>query len=143
MLTYFIFQGKLFHLTDGVVMDSPVSSVVANLFLQDFEEKVLDQEGSVRPPEWHRFVDIFSLCKREQLSDMLHFLNCQDSDIQFMVQTEIDSVLPFLDTNVQRTDDGKKRTGVYRKPTHSGRVLSFQVHRPISAKKSNSQSPSL
>ena len=37
--TYFTFRERLFfQLTDGVAMGSPVSSVVANLFMEDFEE---------------------------------------------------------------------------------------------------------
>ena len=31
--TYFTFRGNFFHLTDGVAMWSPVSSIVANLFV--------------------------------------------------------------------------------------------------------------
>ena len=34
--TYFTFQGKNYHFTDGVAMDSPVSSVVVNIFMEDF-----------------------------------------------------------------------------------------------------------
>ena len=94
-------------------MGSPVSSVVANLFMEDFEEKALDQAGKVRPSEWHRFVDdVFSICKRDRLSELLEFLNRQDSNIQFTVQTETNGALPFFDTNAQRTDDGKICTSI-------------------------------
>ena len=40
-LVYFTFRGGLYHLTNGVAMGSPVSSVVANLFMEAFEEKAL------------------------------------------------------------------------------------------------------
>ena len=83
--------------------------------------------------------DVFSICKRDRLSELLEFLNRQDSNIQFTVQTETNGALPFLDTNAQRTDDEKIRTSVYRKSTHSGRVLLFQSRHPISAKKATAK----
>ena len=67
-------------------MGSLVSSVVAILFTEDFEDKTLDQAGNARPSEWHRFVnDVFSICMKDQLSELPDFLNHQDSNIQFTV----------------------------------------------------------
>ena len=42
--------------------------------------------------------------------------------------------MPFLDVQAQRTAEGKIKTGVHRKVTHSGRVLAFDSHHPVSAK---------
>ena len=39
-----------------------------------------------------------------------------------------------MDVLTQRTIAGKIKTGVYRKPMHSGRVLAFDSHHPVSAK---------
>ena len=33
--TYFLFEGKFYRLAGGVAMGSPVSSVVANLFMEN------------------------------------------------------------------------------------------------------------
>ena len=35
--TYFLFQGRFFEQIEGVVMDSPISSIVANLYVKYFE----------------------------------------------------------------------------------------------------------
>ena len=43
--TYFTFQGKNYRLTDGVAMGSLVSSVVANIFMEDFEETAISTAG--------------------------------------------------------------------------------------------------
>ena len=40
--TYFCFEGQFYEQTDGVAMDSPLSSVIANFFMEDFEKKVLE-----------------------------------------------------------------------------------------------------
>ena len=42
--------------------------------------------------------------------------------------------MPFLDVSVERSD-GKLKTGVHRKKTHTSRVLSFASHHPMSAKR--------
>ena len=55
--------------------------------------------------------------------------------IQFTVERETDGKLPFLDTCVQRTTDGKLETVVYRKPTHTDKYLSFNSHHAKSHKK--------
>ena len=39
-----------------------------------------------------------------------------------------------MDVRLQRTDEGSIQTGVYRKPTYSGRVLAFESHHPVNAK---------
>ena len=43
--------------------------------------------------------------------------------IQFTVERETDGKLPFLDTCVQRTTDGKLEAVVYRKPTHTDKYI--------------------
>ena len=47
-------------------MGSPVSSVVANLFTEDFEERAMAEAGNLRPSSWDRYVDdVFSICKKD------------------------------------------------------------------------------
>jgi hypothetical protein len=40
--TYFSFSGQLFEQTDVVVVDSPLSPVITNFFMEKFEEKALE-----------------------------------------------------------------------------------------------------
>ena len=58
-------------------------------------------------------------------------LNAIELSTQF---TGTDGKLPFLDTCVQRTTDGKLETVVYRKPSHTDKYLSFNSHHPTSHK---------
>ena len=54
--SYFLFQGKFYEQTKGAAMGSPVSPLVANLFMEDFEHRALT--SAVNPPRlWKRFVD--------------------------------------------------------------------------------------
>ena len=50
--TYFTFREKYYRLTDGVAMGSPVSSIAANLFVERFEEGVLQDVTAFQPRTW-------------------------------------------------------------------------------------------
>ena len=48
-------------------MGSPVSSVVANLFMQQLEERALAPPAQVTPKIWRRYVDdVFSIVRKEK-----------------------------------------------------------------------------
>ena len=48
--TFFSFMGDLYEQTCGVAMGSPLSPIIANLFMEKFEQKALK---SANPkPEW-------------------------------------------------------------------------------------------
>ena len=54
--TYFLCQGQFYEQTMGAAMGSPVSPVVANLYMEYFEHKALTPV--VNPPRlWKRYVD--------------------------------------------------------------------------------------
>ena len=52
--TYFTFRNKYYRLMDGVAMGSPVLSVVANLFMERFEEGALQDAIAFQPPHMEK-----------------------------------------------------------------------------------------
>ena len=46
--TYFLFQGKFYEQVYGAVMGCPISPLIANLFVEDFEVKALSTASN--PP---------------------------------------------------------------------------------------------
>ena len=54
--TYFLFHGKYYEQAKGVVMVSPHSPIVANLFMEKFESKTIGTVPS-RPRLWLMCVD--------------------------------------------------------------------------------------
>ena len=134
--TYFTFREKYYRLTDGVAMGSPVSSIVANLFMERFEEGALGDATAFQPRAWKRYVDdVFSIVLRRVVDDLLVHLNGVDENIRFTMEQEEDRCLPFLDVSVRREDEGSLRTGVFRKKTHTDRTLAFSSHHAQSAKR--------
>lgn len=54
--TFFYFEGEFSEQTCGVAMGSPLSSIVANIFMEDFEPKALNS-AHLLPKLWKRYVD--------------------------------------------------------------------------------------
>jgi len=87
-------------------MGSPVSSVVANLVMENIETRAL--ETFADPPRiWKRYVDdTFVIMKRSKLSEFLTQLNTIESSIQFTMKKEKEGCLPFLDILIKRSPSG-------------------------------------
>ena len=54
--TYFSFQDQFYEQVEGAAMGSPVSPIVANLYMEYLEQKALSTAPN-SPRFWHRFVD--------------------------------------------------------------------------------------
>ena len=129
--TYFEFQGRFFEQMDGTAMGSPLSPVVANLFMEAFESRALE-EAPLSPSMWVRFIDdTFVLWPHtdEQLETFHTHLNSINPSIQFTYEKEREGKLPFLDVCVQRKGDTIS-TSVYRKATHTDQYMyiNFSSH---------------
>ncbi len=134
--TYFVFDGIYYQQVFGTAMGSPVSAVIANLVMEDVEQRAL-ASAPVRLSFSKRFVDdIISAVSRNDIDILLQHLNSIEPSIQFTVERETNGDLAFLDLNVYRTIEGKLETAVYRKPTHTDKYLSYNSHHPVSHKKS-------
>ena len=115
-------------------MGSPVSPIVANLFMENFETNALLSFGH-EVKFWARYVDdTFCIIKKEYLEDFTHHLNSCHDKIKFTVEEENNQCLPMLDVNVKKNEAGKLSFGVYRKKTHTDQYLQFTSHQPLEHK---------
>ena len=95
--TYFSYGGNIFEQIEGAAMGSPVSAVVANLYMEFFEELALET-APTRPRLWKRYVDdTFCILRKGSTEELLHHLNGVRPTIKFMMEQE-DGTTPFLDT---------------------------------------------
>ena len=81
--TYFTFKGRFYEQQDGAAMGSPISPIVANLYMEDLETKAI--HSAQNPPSfWRRFVDdTLTIMKPSQIDKFLQHLNSLDQNIQF------------------------------------------------------------
>ncbi len=87
-------------------MGSPVSAVVANLYMEFFEEEICRRHFFKKGSEKH----------------LLDQLNSIRPSIKFTMESEEDSKLPFLDCLLKRESDGVL--------TSTDRYIHFKSHHP-------------
>jgi hypothetical protein len=123
--TYFCFDGQFYEQTDGVAMGSPLSPVIANFSMEDFEQKAIEQ-ATHKTVCWFRYIDntfVIWPHSQEKLEDFLIHLNGLHNKIQFTMEKEEAGHLPFLDIDIYRKTDGSLEQKVYRKSTHTNLYL--------------------
>ena len=136
--TYFKFQEKIYQQKFGTAMGSPVSPLIANLFMEDLEQRAIaTSHPRIRPRLWKRYVDdILAVIPKDAISEFKDHLNSIDptDNIKFTHEEMVDRHIPFLDALVHVNNDGSIKFTVYRKPTHTNQYLSFSSHHHISHK---------
>ncbi|XP_055854251.1 uncharacterized protein LOC129917995 [Episyrphus balteatus] len=77
---YFQFRGRFFKINFGTSMGNPLSPLIAETFMADFEMQ-LKRKGHL-PQTWFRYVDdIFTIVKKNKVNDLLSILNTQHNSI--------------------------------------------------------------
>ena len=134
--TSFLYGGQPYQQPDGVAMGSPLSPIIADIFMVDLEEKAIAGAGEdIAPSVWKRYVDdVLSVVKRDKGQLLLDHLNKQHEKIRFTMEEERDGSLPFTDISFSRDEYGQVVREVYRKPTHTNRYVQFTSHHPESVK---------
>ena len=119
--TFFVFRGVFYQQVFGTAMGSPVSVVMANMVMEDIEDRAL-ASFPIPLSFWKRYVDdVFCVIPSDQVVPLLQHLNTIEPSIQFTYETESDDhSLPFLDILLMRHGNSIL-TSVYRKPTHTDR----------------------
>ena len=125
--SHFLFDDKIYDQIDGVSMGSPLAPLLAEIFLQDFEEKHLDSFREKGIIYWRRYVDdTFVLIDAKVSPDYIcaELLKCHSS-IKFTcgkdnVEDSVTNSLAFLDVFIRKEVGMKFHNTIYGKPTYSG-----------------------
>ena len=130
--TFLGFHGMVYRQTFGTAMGSPVSVTVANLVMEDVEQRAL-ATTDMHPRFWKRYVDdTCTVLPADNVQRFLDHLNEVEPSIRFTVEVESDGKLPFLDVLLRHNPDGSVLTTVYMKPSHTDRY--FASHHPLAHK---------
>jgi len=117
-------------------MGSPLSPIVANLFMEKFEREALNSYP-LKPTRWKRYVDDTNVLwphGETELRKFFEHLNNRSEDIKFTMEEEDNGSIPFLDVLVTRKVDGTLGHKVFRKKTHTESYLHADSHHHPSQK---------
>ena len=83
---FFSFQGQFYEQVEGAAMGSPVSPIVANLYMEYLEQKA--PSTAPHPPKfWCRYVDdTFVIHKEANKQGFFQHINSVDPAIRFIVE---------------------------------------------------------
>ncbi|CAF4918528.1 unnamed protein product [Pieris macdunnoughi] len=85
---YLMWKDEFYVQVDGVAMGSPVSPIVADIFVEDFEERAL-ANAPVKPRLYKRYVDdTFVVLPNDKISAFLAHLNSIHNNIKYTVEQE-------------------------------------------------------
>ena len=119
------FGDAIFEQYRGLAMGSPLSPVLACLFMETLETRHFTRIIGCHNI-WLRYVDdvLVIVPRRTNLQDTLTRLNDIHPTIQFTLEMETDNRLPFLDVMIIRHDSQFQFT-VYRKPTDRNNYIHY------------------
>ena len=120
--SFFLFNGQLYRQRESLGMGLPLSLVIADIFMDFYEQKWLaDCPAEFAPLYYKRYVDdCFLVFRNEQHAPrFLNYLSSKHRNISFTMEVENNKQLPFLDVLITKCDNSFSTT-VYRKPTFSG-----------------------
>ena len=125
---HFTFKDTAYTQIRGLPMGSPLSGVLACLFLEKLESGPF-KSIIPRNSTYLRYIDDILLIhpRRTKIPELVSKLNSIEKSIQFTHELEKDSTLPFLDVLIHR-EDTSLLFSVYRKPTYKNDNIHFFSH---------------
>ena len=134
--THFLFNGSFYNQIDGVAMGSPLTPVLANLFIRHHEKQWLGNFPGSEILFYRRYVDdTFCLFHSEHDAILFFdYINSRHPNIRFTMEKEAQHKLPFLDVLVDNSDPNSLLTRVYRKKTFTGLLTNYFSFTPYSYK---------
>ena len=135
------FNVRFFHQIKGAAMSIPVTVSYANIFMSEFEQRLLqdyEQRYKHEPALWLRFIDNIFLVWNGDEASLKSFLKyCNEysksrdmsSNIKFSYSYS-PSTVSFLDLRVTIEKDGSLTTSLFSKPSATFQYLSAKSNHP-------------
>ena len=88
-------------------MGSPLTPVLANIFMGFYEFKWLNEYNLNKPKFYLRYVDdiVAAFDKGQDSLNLLNFLNDKHPDIKFMTEKQVNHSIAFLDVFISAIDN--------------------------------------
>jgi hypothetical protein len=134
---YLKFDSKYYQPKKGLAMGSPISALIAEIFLQHHEEQLMkDILDSTNIIFYNRYVDdILIIYNYNQINkdDITNYISQIHPDLKFTATDEIDNTINFLDLSITRKQH-ELDINIYRKPTTTDTTIHYKSNHPIQHK---------
>lgn len=136
---YFCFNNEYYIQHEGLAMGSPLSGILAEIFLNDFENKHIWADKNKHKDKivfFYRYVDDVILLfhgNQRQIALFNNYTNNVHPKLKFTTELEANNELNFLDITIKK-DNGKFSFKIYRKPTTTDTTIHATSHHPLSHK---------
>ena len=87
---FYLWNGAFFQQNEGVAMGSLLSPIIANFYMEKFEEIILET-APLKPKVWYWYVDDTLIVRshgQDELDNFLQHLSSKYSNIQFTMEKE-------------------------------------------------------
>lgn len=126
---YFQFNNTIYEQKDGLPMGSPISPLLSEIFMANFEKVMFNTKNSLVRHifHWNRYVDdVFCIWDGtdRNLDQFLHFINSFNNNIQFTMERGHNNEINFLDVNVKKIENHLEYN-IYRKTTTTDTVIHY------------------
>ena len=118
-------KGDLYQQIDGVSMGTPLGPTLANFYASYVENKVFDNNPSLKPKVYCRYVDdTFVVINNYHELERLQSEFEENSVLKNTFEIENQKKVPFLDTLITRSSTSVSAE-VYIRPTNTGECLNY------------------
>lgn len=125
---YFSYDNRFHRQISGLPMGSPLAPILADIVMEQLLDKTIEPHFNIKVTT--KYVDdIFCIIPKDQQTHILEHLNKWHPQIQFTMETEQNSQLPYLDTLIIR-ENNSLIIDWYQKSTTSGRILNYLSSHP-------------
>ena len=134
---YFQHNDQFYQPNKGIAMGSPVSGILAEIYLQYLEETYIKHCLENKEMTYYkRYVDdiliIFDQNKTDEHT-IHNFMNNIDKHLDFKISTEVHNITNYLDLSISRNNNNIE-LGIYRKPTYTDITIHISSNHPYSHK---------
>ncbi|UYV81733.1 hypothetical protein LAZ67_20002153 [Cordylochernes scorpioides] len=126
---YFSHQNKFYRQIKGLPMGNPISSALANIFMDQIDQ-VVTESKQLKIIFWKRYIDDIFCITESDFVVISNFLNNLRPFLKFTHEIENNNSLAFLDLQLKRKFN-QIETSIFRKSTHTGNYLNFNSFGPV------------
>ena len=134
---YFQYNNQFYKPQKGVIMGSPISGTVAEIYLQRIEKTFIKQWlDSQEIKYYRRYVDDIIIIYNKDKTNGEHILqniNNIDANLTFKLTSEHNNSINFLDLTIHRKQN-RMELGIYRKEMSTDTTIHNMSNHPIEQK---------